>query len=113
MTEELIVSEIEVLLELREDTTGDEIDSNIRKILKDNQKILKVEFILESLTKLGYAFALLYDDNARFAITGDGFNSTVTEKEKINGSMISIVSKKQWKKTIRKALKHFLKDIND
>lgn len=50
----------------------------------------------------------MYDDNGMFAVSGDGYQPVVTGRERIDGAMTVVVEKKQWKKTIRQALKYFI-----
>jgi hypothetical protein len=77
---------------------------------KKNFNDLDTDFILETYTRLGYAPSLIYDDNGLFAISDNGFNEVVTGREKIEGSFIVFVEKRQWKKTIRQALKHYMNE---
>jgi hypothetical protein len=70
----------------------------------------EVDFILETLTMFGQAPNVIYDDNGLFAVSAAGYQAVVTGREKIEGAMTVFVEKKQWKKTIRLALKHYLSD---
>jgi hypothetical protein len=69
-----------------------------------------VDFILECLTRFGQAPNVMYDDNGLFAVSSDGFQPVVTGRQRIDGTISVYVNRKQWKKTIRLALKHYLFD---
>lgn len=80
--------------------------------------VLPVEFIIESLTKLGESPSILYDDDGHFAVESNGFQSVPMDDdgEMIddlypNGdvSMSFYVEKKKWFGTIREALSYYLK----
>jgi len=86
------------------DMLGDEIMNRLLEWKDD----LTFEFIFEHLTKLGQAPNLLYDDDGRFAITGDGFQNVVSGDEADDMEFQFWVEKKHWKKTIREALDHYL-----
>ena len=86
-------------------TLGDEI----YKYIKMWRYALPFEFIIEELTKLGHAPNLLYDDDGRFAITGNGMQ-TVPMGEAIDMEMFYLVPKDQWKNSIREALDNYLDD---
>jgi hypothetical protein len=89
----------------------DEIGNQIRNIIIEEQDNLSVEFIIESLTKLGEAPSILYDDNGHFAVTGDGYQSLPSDDfPKDDISMSFYVEKKKWFRTIRKALKNYLEE---
>jgi hypothetical protein len=85
----------------------DQLAEQILKAIKDNKENLTFEFIFEELTKIGWAPCLLYDDNGRFAISGDGFQ-TVPEDSPADISMMCFVEKDYWKDSIREALYYFL-----
>ena len=65
--------------------------------------------MIESLTKLGEAPNILYDDNGNFAVTGTGFQS-VSMDEISDVTMSFFVLKEHWFKTIREALKYYLSE---
>ena len=71
---------------------------------------LEVDFILQTLTHLGHAPAVVFDDNGLWAVSGTGMNQVVTGRQRIEGAMHIIVEKKYWHTTIRKALKYYLKE---
>lgn len=106
---EYILAERELLL--KKDSDNPNIDifkDNILGLLKNDFNELEIDFILETLTKLGQAPCLVYDDNALFAVSGDGYQPVVTGRHKIEGGITVYVEKKQWKKTIREAVRHYL-----
>ena len=86
----------------------DEIQKEISTAIRNNFDEYEVDFIIETWSRFGSAPSLIYDDNGMFAATGDGFQQVVTGKDKIDGVFTVFVQKKQWKKTIRQALKQFI-----
>ncbi len=86
----------------------DEIQKQISNAIRKNFDKYEVDFILETWTKFGSAPNVIYDDNGLFAVTADGYQPVVTGNQKIEGAMTVFVQKKQWKKTIREALKQFI-----
>lgn len=88
----------------------DGIQQLIEKVIKENFDNFPVDFILETYTRFGCAPNLIYDDNGMFAVTGEGFQPVVTGDELIDGDFTVFVQAKQWKKTIREALKSYLYD---
>lgn len=96
----------------------DELGNEIREIIITEQDFLPVDFIIESLTKLGESPSILYDDNGHFSVVSEGFQSVPMDDdgEMIddlypNGdvSMSFYVEKKKWFGTIREALSYYLK----
>jgi hypothetical protein len=67
-----------------------------------------VDFMLETLTRLGHAPCLINDDNGMWALSGAGMQPVVTGKERLDGSVMVIVEKKMWKHTVRKAIMHYI-----
>jgi len=89
----------------------DELAVIIEEFIKENLYYLDVDFVLESLTKLGQAPNLLYDDNGHFACTGCGFQSVPEDLDEPGDIKSSFfVEKKEWKNTIREAIAHYLED---
>jgi len=89
----------------------DEFAKEIRESINKRKNELPVDFILESLTMLGDAPQLVYDDNGHFAISGDGLSSvpmTDSGKFEESESFTTIVEPEQWHNTIREALNHYL-----
>jgi hypothetical protein len=87
----------------------DEISEQVIQLFKDNFNDYEVDFMLETLTMFGQAPNVVYDDNGLFAISGDAYHPVVYGEHKLNGSISVLVKRNQWKKTIRLALKHYLK----
>lgn len=88
----------------------DEIQKLITDVFRKKFNDYEVDFILETLTMFGQAPNVIYDDNGLFAVSAAGYQHVVTGRQKIEGMMSVFVEKKQWKKTIRLALKHYLSD---
>lgn len=88
----------------------DEIQKHITDVFRKKFNDYEVDFILETLTMFGQAPNVVYDDNGLFAVTSAGYQPVVTGRQKIEGAITVFVEKKQWKKTIRLALKHYLSD---
>ena len=89
----------------------DELAEKIVKAIKENKNILEVDFIIESLTHLGHAPNILYDDNGHFAISSDGMQSLPKDLNDTDDISFSCyVEKKYWKKTIRQALIFYLSE---
>lgn len=86
----------------------DEIQREISTAIRKNFNKYEVDFILETWTRFGSAPNVVYDDNGLFAVSGDGYQPIVMGKERIEGAFTVFVEKKQWKKTIRQALKQFI-----
>lgn len=90
----------------------DEFAKEIRESIDTHKDELPVDFILESLTMLGHAPQLVYDDNGHFAISGDGLSPVpMTDSGKFEEfeSFTTHVEPEQWHDTIRGALNHYLK----
>ena len=87
----------------------DELAEEIFKYLKLWRRSLPFEFIFEELTKLGHAPNLLYDDDGRFAMVGDGYQ-TVPMGEAIDMEMGHFVKKERWKDSVHEALDDYLDD---
>jgi hypothetical protein len=115
-----MVNEIAKLLEERslilDETPDDErvdlLSEKIRASLALHQDSLAVEFIIESLTKLGSAPSILYDDNGHFTIGGDGSQNlpTIGDDHKTQETTFQgcwFVKAGGWKKTIREALRDY------
>jgi hypothetical protein len=90
------------------DPRADEIENQIMSVLMNSFDKFEVDFILETLIRFGKSPNVIYDDNGLFAVTGCGFQPVVTGKQKIEGAITVFVEKKQWKKTVREALRHYM-----
>jgi hypothetical protein len=89
--------------------TVDKIAEEILHYLKENHATLPVEDIIETLTHLGGAPSILYDDNGHFTIGGDGIQNMPTFEDdwKIKETTFQgtwFVEPGGWKDTIREAL---------
>jgi hypothetical protein len=97
--------------EIQEPTEVDELAKEILDLLTVNHEDLPVDFIIESLTHLGYDPSILYDDNGNFAISSGGYSSISFEPA--DCSLSFFVEKRFWKPTIREALKIYFEDDED
>lgn len=92
----------------------DVYENDILDIIKKNHNKLKVEFIIEELTKLGQAPNILYDDNGHFAITSEGWQSLSSNYDKEDDrddiQLGFEIKKDKWFNTIREALTNYLSD---
>jgi hypothetical protein len=93
---------------LKKSNRADEIQKQISDSIRQNFDKYPVDFIMETWTRFGAAPSLIYDDNGLFAVTEEAYQPVVTGKQKINGAITVFVTKKQWKKTIREALKQYI-----
>lgn len=90
----------------------DELGSKIRNLVKTHADELEVDFIIESLTQLGEAPNVIYDDNGHFAVSGSGMSAVPMSdsgKFEEEESFTTFVEPEQWYDTIREALNHYLK----
>ena len=88
-----------------------DLAEDIRKALQEGVEELECDFILESLTMLGDAPQLVYDDNGHWAVTGDGYSAVpTTDSGKFDGgeSFTTFVEPGDWKDTIREAIKKYV-----
>jgi len=91
----------------------DELGDKIRELINEGANDLPVDFVLESLTHLGQAPQVVYDDNGHFAVSGTGMDPvmmTDSGKYEENVSISAFIEPDMWKDTIREALKHYLKN---
>jgi len=89
-----------------------EIGDEILEMLTLHQWNLPVDFVLEELTKLGWAPCLLYDDNGLWTISGDGMEEMgIGEENEITISTLThFVEKEKWYPSIREALRGYLSE---
>lgn len=90
------------------DRQVDRIRDNILADIIANFSEYPVDEVLETLTRFGQAPCLVYDDNGKFAVSGDGYQPVVTGNELIEGGLTTFVEAHMWKKTVREALFHYL-----
>ena len=88
-------------------------DKEITEILQKSFKELPFEYIVETLTEIGQAPNILYDDNGNFAVTGNGFQNVAYGDEPEDMEMSFWIEKKYWKPTLREALHHYLFDEDE
>lgn len=86
---------------------ADQISDEIRNYLIIYFNDYPTEFILETLTHLGGAPNLVYDDNGKFAVADTCFATLATDEPK-DVKMIITVEHDYWHKTIREAIKYYL-----
>lgn len=89
---------------------ADKIQEKITKIFKDQTDDFPCDFILETMTRFGYAPSVIYDDNGMWMVTGDGAQPVVAEDDVLEGNvnMMFFCERKQWFPTIREALVDYL-----
>ena len=106
----------EDLTAVQEDSLDLEIDNLAGEIflkIKKWRKLLSFEFIIEQLTKLGQAPCLLYDDDGRFALCGDGIQNVSTCDGPFDLEISHFIEKEKFKNTIREALDYYLDTYDD
>jgi hypothetical protein len=86
----------------------DELATRIRTTIIDFQNCMDVDFMIESLARLGESPSILNDDAGNFSISGSIFQSISADVSDV--SMSFFIEKKNWFKTIREALKHYLSE---
>jgi hypothetical protein len=89
---------------------NDPLGDKIAQLLKENFDSLECDFIIESVTHLGWSLSVLYDDNGRFAVVGDGTQPVVAGDDLLEGHVgfSFFIEKEDWHSTIREALRHYL-----
>lgn len=94
---------------MKEPIEIDQLSEEIVSLIKKYFDFLEIDFIIESLTYLGHAPNILYDDDGRFAVEVEGFQ-TVPQDGPSDIEMSFFVEAKKWKSTIREAVKYYLDD---
>lgn len=84
----------------------DDLAVQILTLIRAGCNTLPIDFIIEELTKLGWSPSILYNDNGKFAVTSDGYQ-TISDKTE-DTTIMCFIEKNDWKDTIREALNHFL-----
>jgi hypothetical protein len=77
---------------------------------KTESKELSIEQAMQELSEIGYCPALLNDDDGRWAVTFDGFQTVVTGDEAQDVHANFFIEAKKWHTDIRQALIIALKD---
>jgi 23S rRNA-/tRNA-specific pseudouridylate synthase len=110
MTQQEITAQLEQRRRLVQSNPekADTIQDNIMQTIMDQFDNYPVDFIIETLTKLGDAPQIVYDDNGLFAVSSEGMNPVVYGKDRIEGSMVTFVEKDFWENSIRLALWNYL-----
>jgi hypothetical protein len=88
----------------------DILGDRIYKMIKVKADQLPFDFIIETLTHLGQAPNLLYDDNGHFCVTGECYQSVSSVNEAVDTEINVFISKHKWKNNIKDALKDYLQD---
>ncbi len=106
---------IETLIKKRKQLKNEkQIDLNKKEILsclKNGFDELECDFILDSLTYLGWAPQLIYDDNGEWAVCGEGFIPVRFKNEETPNTMFNFfinVPVKSFKPTKREAIRDYL-----
>ena len=89
----------------------DELSQDIITYIRKNINNLDIDNILETLTHLGYAPNLIYDDNGHFAITDDAFQNVTYGDEPSDLDISLHINKERFEKTIKLALINYLKSF--
>jgi hypothetical protein len=100
-------------LDIEEPKEIDSLAAEIIAQIKEKHDVLPFEFIIEELTKLGFAPSLIYDDNGRFAIGDNGYQDISIKDEPSEKNISFFIEKNDWKNNIRAALRHYLHQIYD
>ena len=91
----------------------DILKNQIIDLIFENNKILDIDFIVESLTKVGLSPNILHDDNGNFAIEGSGFQTLAIGDLPSDIEISFFVNKNSWKPTIREAMYYYLNDMKN
>lgn len=89
----------------------DRLADKVIQMVTDDFDELPVEYVLETLTHLGCAPSLLYDDNGMWAIVSDGTQPCVSGRQRIKGVMTYFCERNQWQKSIREAIRFYLRGL--
>jgi len=105
-----LISVRKINIDRGDDKCVKELTDYVFDHLYNNFDELPVDFIIESVTKLGGAPNVVYDLNGLFAVTDDCGVPAVYGDVKIEDDtiIVYIESKEQWHHTIREALKYYL-----
>ncbi len=81
-------------------------------VIREDFKAGKINFreALYLLDVIGYAPNVLNDDNYRWAVCYDGFQTVPNDKEKKDIHTAFVIEKDQWQNSIEEALIYSLKD---
>lgn len=90
----------------------DDLGDEIRKLIESGVKTLDVDFVLETLTKLGDAPQLMYDDNGHFAFSEDCLAPVTFDKFDESVQFTVFIEPDYWFDNIRDALEYYLKHLD-
>lgn len=74
---------------------------------------LNLESVLAALSQDGFAPALVFDDDGRWALTFNGSSPVVMDDVPIEMVVTSFVSADQWKPTVKEAVLYALEQSTD
>lgn len=112
----MIAQRSEILSFKPNDPEVNGLAERIHSLLEEAQESLPVEFILESLTRLGAAPSLLYDDDGHWTIGTDGTQPVMAFADRTKETTFDAVwwvQPNSWRKTIREAIRDYLADDGD
>src|ERR1035437_6322840 len=100
-------------IQKKNDKQIDELAEQVWAFVREHREKLSVEQMIESITHLGAAPSILYDDNGHFTIGGKGHQNLPTfedgwETKETYFEGGWTVKPGGWKKTIREALSTYL-----
>jgi len=111
------IEEIEAHDFIRYATASDDeseiLSAKIQQLLTENVETLPFDFILHHLSRLGFAIAVINDDNGHWAVVADGYQSISDGDDPVDVDTHFWISARHWKSTLREALKFFLEDDDD
>lgn len=87
----------------------DQIDDQIFEYIRNNSDSLPLEFIITTLNNIGHSICMVYDDNGKYAFTGDGFSDIATDNTPTS-VITCIIEPDKWSDDIRTALKIYLNE---
>jgi hypothetical protein len=96
-------------IEVKQDETWGACD--ILKLYKNTS--LKTDQVLDLLVNLGYAPALLFDDDGRWAVSFEGAQPMVMGDSAIEMTVSVFIEKEMWKGSIREALIYAIENIDE
>lgn len=112
----MIVFKIRHLLhEIKTSKSMDEIDQKISTLihtLYDNRKSLAIDFIIESLDKIGRPISIINNDDGKFAF-GDftAIQNVNLDTTAFDLSISFFIEKKYFKDTVSEAMEYYLEHL--
>lgn len=90
----------------------DNLTNQIYQSLYEQRDTLSVEYILETISRLGGAPSILCDDFGHFAMTDEAMQSLPRNPNKADDIEFSaLVEKKYWKNSVREAISCYLEEL--